>query len=354
MPSRNLRIALIFGGVSPEHDISISSAAQVANGLCELSETRPIAVQPIYITRDGLWVWGPFDPVTPPDSKLLLEAGRWDVEPDIYHTETLNFAAALSRLSAERTDVALMILHGTMGEDGRIQGALDLAGIKYAGSGAAASALALDKARCLAVLNSARLPIAPSVLIQDGQASPDNIQKAVGYPCVVKPSAGGSSVGVSIVRKREELAEALAHAYEIDHDVVVEQYVPGREFTCGLLERDGELIALPIIEIVPPPGRFFDLEAKYTPGMTREICPAPIPEDLSRTIQTLARAAHLTLGCRGFSRVDFIADPAQPTIIELNTIPGMTATSLLPQAAAAIGIDFPDLIGLMLDSARHD
>lgn len=348
------RIALIFGGVSPEHDISIMSASQVADGLRELAKTRPISVQPIYITRDGEWVWGPFDPTVLPDCEFIKSARRWDVEPEIYHAETLDFARALARLSDEHIDIALMILHGTMGEDGRIQGALDLTGIKYAGSGAAASALALDKARCLAVLNSARLPIAPSVLVQDGQASPDNIEKAVGFPCVVKPSAGGSSVGVTIVRKREELAEAMACAYEIDHDVVVEQYVPGREFTCGLLERDGELIALPIIEIVPPPGRFFDLEAKYTPGMTREICPAPIPDELSRTIQTLARAAHLTVGCRGFSRVDFIADPSRPTIIEINTIPGMTATSLLPQAAAALGIDFPGLIGLMLDSARHD
>lgn len=350
----NLRIALIFGGVSPEHDISISSASQVAGGLRELAKARSLAVQPIYITRDGLWVWGPFDPAAPPDSKLLLEAGRWDVEPELYRSETLDFAAALGRLAREKTDVALMILHGTMGEDGRIQGALDLAGIKYAGSGAAASALALDKARALAVLNSARLPIAPSVLAQDGPASPDNIEHAVGFPCVVKPSAGGSSVGVTIVRRREELAEALARAREVDRDVIVEQYVPGREFTCGLVERDGELIALPVIEIVPPPGRFFDLEAKYTPGMTREICPAPIPDELARSLQTLARAAHLTLGCRGFSRVDFIADPARPTIIEVNTIPGMTATSLLPQAAAAVGIDFPTLIGLMLDSARHD
>ncbi|MEN6626221.1 MAG: D-alanine--D-alanine ligase family protein [Candidatus Sumerlaeia bacterium] len=349
-----IRIALIFGGVSPEHDISISSASQVAEGLRELAKTRPLVVRAIYITRDGDWVWGPFDESVLPDCEFIKSARRWDVEPQIYKAETLDFAQSLARLSERKVDVALMILHGTMGEDGRIQGALDLAGIKYAGSGAAASALALDKARCLAVLNSARLPIAPSVLVQDGQASAENIEKTVGFPCVVKPSAGGSSVGVTIVQKREELAEALARACEIDRDVVVEQYVPGREFTCGLLERDGELIALPVIEIVPPPGRFFDLEAKYTPGMTQEICPAPIPDELARSLQTLARAAHLTLGCRGFSRVDFIADPSKPTIIEINTIPGMTATSLLPQAAKAIGIDFPSLIGLMLDSARHD
>ncbi len=345
------RIALIFGGVSPEHEISISSASQVADGLRRLGATSPLAVQPIYITREGRWVWGAADP----DAAALREAPRWDVEPEHYGSSEHDFPAALARLAAEAPDAALLVLHGMMGEDGRIQGALDLAKIPYTGSGAAASALALDKARTQAILNAAGLPIAPSALAH-ADRPPDlaAIERAVGIPCVVKPTTGGSSVGISIVRERDALAEALAIAFEVNEQVLIERFIPGRELTCGLLERERELIALPVTEIIPPEGRYFDYETKYTPGMTRELTPAPIDEETTRTIQTLARAAHMTLGCRGFSRVDFILGAQRPVIIEINTIPGMTATSLLPQAAAAIGIEFSELLELMLDSARHD
>jgi D-alanine-D-alanine ligase len=174
---------------------------------------------------------------------------------------------------------------------------------------------------------------------------------------VIKPSRGGSSVGISIVSKEEELLPALERALEIDDELMAERFIKGREFTCGLLEREGELIALPVTEIIPPEGRFFDYEAKYAAGVSREVTPAQIPPALAVKIQTLARAAHRALGCRGFSRVDLMADVEAgtgPFILEVNTIPGMTATSLLPQAAAAQGIAFPELLSLMLASARHD
>jgi D-alanine-D-alanine ligase len=159
---------------------------------------------------------------------------------------------------------------------------------------------------------------------------------------------------MSVVRAADELRPAVEAALAVEETVMAERYVRGREFTCGLLERDGQLIALPVTEIIPPEGRYFDFEAKYQPGVSREVTPADIAPALATQIQTLARAAHLAAGCRGFSRVDFIADPDPPVVLEVNTIPGMTATSLLPQAAAAIGIDFPSLLELMLAGARHD
>ena len=354
MDKHPMRVALVFGGVSPEHEVSISSAAQVAAGLVKLAERRPIAVMPVYINREGLWGWRRW-PAEAPIEAEILDAARWDTDPERTGAEEFPFHRALARLVDQQTDVAMLILHGTMGEDGRIQGALDLAGIAYTGSGAPASALALDKARSQAVLNASRLPIAPSACVRPGDAeSAGMLIETLGLPCVVKPSLGGSSVGVTIVREPEALAGALERAHEVSDDVLVERFITGREFTCGLIEVEGELIALPVTEIIPPEGRYFDYEAKYTPGMTREVTPAAIPAELARAIQSLARAAHLAIGCRGFSRVDFIADPAPPTIIEINTIPGMTATSLLPQAAAAVGIDFPALLGRMLDAARHD
>jgi D-alanine-D-alanine ligase len=182
----------------------------------------------------------------------------------------------------------------------------------------------------------------------------ERIFDLVGLPCVIKPVRGGSSIGISIVNKKEELLPALEVAFEIDDEALAERYVKGRELTCGLLERDGELLSLPVTEIMPPAGRFFDYEAKYAPGMSREVTPAEISPALAVKIQALARGAFRACGCRGFARVDFIADPGEPVILEINTIPGMTATSLLPQAAAASGISFPELIGLMLASARHD
>jgi D-alanine-D-alanine ligase len=349
------RVALVFGGATPEHEISISSAAQVAGALGELARRQPLAVQPIYINREGQWIWGPFDEARPPASERIAQAERWDVEPEKHGaTAPVDFVAALARLSDERIDTAMLILHGKQGEDGRIQAALDLAGIPYTGSGMAASALALDKGRCQAVLAAASLPIAPSVVVRGpGLEGLERVEPLVGFPCVVKPIQGGSSVGISIVLGAESLRPALARAFEIDEEALVEKHVTGRELTCGVVERDGRLELLPVTEIIPPEGRWFDYEAKYTPGMTREVTPAEIPGRLATTIQNLARAAHLAIGCRGFSRVDFIADPEPPIIIEVNTIPGMTGTSLLPQAAAAAGIDFPMLLDLILASARY-
>lgn len=361
-PDLPRRVALIFGGVSPEHEISVFSAAKVADGLGELANHRPLAIQAIYINCEGQWVWArPKDGALPTEA-FILQAAQWELDPSRFDSEMLSFPQGLARLAAEGHEVAMLIMHGTAGEDGRLQGALDLAGIPYTGSGAAASALALDKPRCQAVLMAAGLPIAPSTSIRgNAMGGAERILKLLGLPCVIKPARGGSSVGITIVQEQpsaratlQTLVEALESALQIDHEVMAEKFITGRELTCGLIECDGELVTLPITEIIPPEGRFFDYDAKYESGVSREITPADIAPGLKVKIQMQARAAHIALGCRGFSRVDFIADPGDPVILEINTIPGLTATSLLPQAAAESGLDFPHVLAQMIASAQHD
>ena len=352
-PSR--RIALVFGGVSPEHEVSILSTSKVAEGLMSLNEKTAIQVQPIYIDRDGQWIWKRVGEGVLPGEADILEAPQWELDPERWGATIDSCGQALVRLGDERFDVAMLILHGPGGEDGRIQGAMDLIGIPYTGSGVAASSLALDKPRCQAVFRASGLSIPTSVSISGGgMGGAERIIELVGLPCIIKPATGGSSVGMSIVREASELRPALemALAVEANATIMAERFIAGREFTCGLLERDGELLALPITEVLPPEGRFFDYEAKYQPGISREVTPAEIAPGMAVRMQTLARRAHEACGCRGFSRVDMIADGEEILILEINTLPGMTATSLLPQGAAAAGIDFPTLLGHMLESAR--
>lgn len=358
MSEANMTVALLFGGVSPEHEISILSAGQVAESLVRLSATRPLRVEPVYVNVEGQWVFPTLDEGAALNDAFIAGARDWELPARDVEAEVLSFENGLARLKALAVDIVFIAMHGAYGEDGRLQGALDLAGLAYTGSGAAASALALDKSRCQAVLNAAGLPVAPSALVRrdQGLEGIERLEQVVELPCVVKPSRGGSSVGVTIVRDVARLRDAVSLAIQVDDEVLVERFVAGREFTCGLIECGGDLIALPVTEIIPPEGRFFDYDAKYT-GVTREVTPARVPPRFAIELQTLARAAHRALGCRGMSRVDFIGDPDGPgrtVVLEINTIPGMTAMSLLPQAARAHGIELPELLGVLLDSARHD
>lgn len=351
-----LRVALVFGGVSPEHEISILSASKVVAGLADLRMRRPLRVQAIYINRDGQWLWLDPESAAIPEEAHLAAAENWEQAPAHYPFRALNFPQSLERLRQWPAGVVMPIMHGPGGEDGRLQAALDLAELPYTGSGCAASALALDKPRAQAVLNAAGLPVPLSTAVRAGtrMEGRERVLAVVGLPCVVKPASGGSSVGITLVRCAQDLAGALHTAFQVDEDVMVERFVEGRELTCGVVERHGEPRPCAVTEIIPPEGRFFDYDAKYQVGVSRELTPARIEPALASRIQTLALAAHRCLGCRGFSRVDFIAGEHGPVILEVNTIPGMTATSLLPQGAAEIGIGFSGLLELMLDAARYD
>ncbi len=237
-------------------------------------------------------------------------------------------------------DVAFIALHGRLGEDGTIQNILEGLQIPYAGSGVEASKLAINKIKTQSVLRKKGVPVAEHVaLTEDQPINPDEVIRRLGLPVVVKPACEGSSIGVKIVKEKENLEVAIDDAFRYGKEVLIERFIPGREVTVGILDR----FALPVIEILPQ-GQFFDFTSKYQKGMTNYVVPAQFPLDLMERIQHIAMTAHEALGCRHFSRVDLIVDGQGIIyVLELNTIPGFTSMSLLPKAALAVGIDFMQL-----------
>ena len=277
--------------------------------------------------------------------EALVEAG--------FEVEDIDPASKedLSRLLSGSFDVAFICLHGKLGEDGSMQGFLEVAGIPYTGSGVCASAIAMDKAKSKPFYKSAGLNVPSSAYLEKGsEVDIDALIEKVGLPCVVKPVTEGSALGVNIVKKREDLSSVIEKTFEIDTAILVETYIAGTEVTVAVLGTD-DPVALPIIEIVPS-NEFYDFESKYAPGGSKHICPAPLSEQLSEKIKQAAVGAHLVLGCKGVSRTDMIVtEDDVPYILETNTIPGMTKTSLLPDAAAAAGMSFPELCTKLVEYA---
>lgn len=251
-------------------------------------------------------------------------------------------------------DVAFIALHGKYGEDGTVQGLLELAGIPYTGSGVLASALAMDKIMAKKALEYAGVPVVPGVNIESRaelkeRNIPTEVERELRYPVIVKPNRQGSTIGMNKVDSAEGLAAALETAFNYDSQVMVEKFVSGTEVTASVLGND-ELEVLPLIEIVPL-GGFYDYEAKYKPGRTKEIVPARVSEEVAEEARRLAVDSHKALGCRGMSRTDMIVSGVLTYVLELNTIPGMTRTSLLPTAAEAAGISFPELLDKLIGFA---
>ena len=242
---------------------------------------------------------------------------------------------------AKDFDVAFLVLHGPGGEDGRIQGFLDALGRPYQGSGVLGSALAMDKSLSKLLYQNSALPVPRSIEWRKGEPVP----QLEFFPVVVKPVSQGSSVGMSLVSDQEALEEALFLAGRYEERVLIEEYLEGRELTVGILDEE----ALPVVEIIPGEGhRFFDYEAKYTPGATEEICPARVPKEIFAKAQEYALRAHRALRLRHYSRTDFIWAGEEVYVLETNTIPGMTETSLLPLAAKVAGYSFEDLVEKLL------
>lgn len=244
------------------------------------------------------------------------------------------------QLAQEKIEVAFIALHGRFGEDGSVQGLLELMGIPYTGSGVLASALAINKVFSKVVFRSAGLTVAPYQVLNRG----DKIPAAFTLPAVVKPSQEGSSVGVSIVKDPAFMEAAIVEAFRYDSQILVERFIDGREVQVGIL--DGK--AMGAIEIVPK-GEFYDFEAKYTPGMAEHILPARLPAAIYADVLKAGELAHTSLGCDGYSRVDFLVTEAgECYILEVNTLPGMTDLSLLPEIARGSGIEFPELLERIL------
>lgn len=253
------------------------------------------------------------------------------------------------QLKTAGIEVAFIALHGRFGEDGRVQGLLEMLQIPYTGSGVLASSLAIDKVVTKQLLRYHELPTPEFDFMRPGDASEDLLKRCRHLPLVVKPSREGSTIGISIVHSREALRHGIDTAAALDGTVLVEDFIAGSELTVSVL--DGQ--ALPIIQIVPRSG-FYDYHAKYTAGQTEYLLPAPIDMVSTQRIQQAAVDACRVLGCRGAARVDFMLREREFYCIEVNTIPGMTETSLLPKAAAEAGIDFPRLVELILLDAGLD
>ncbi len=292
----NKKIGVLLGGLSSERDVSLASGNAI---LAALKEKGYPAV--------------------------AIDVGK-DIAEKIHE---------------QRIDAAFIALHGKFGEDGAIQGMLEVMGIPYTGSGILASALGMNKTVSKQVFRSRGLHVGPYEIVYAGDRDKvDAIVDQIKYPVVIKPHAEGSSVGVSLVFKKEEVAPAVELAFKYGGEILIEKFIKGKEVQVGIL---GER-ALGAIEIVPKRA-FYDYAAKYEKGMSDHFYPARIAADVYRTTLEAGLAAHKALGCRGYSRVDFIIDDSgTPYILEVNTLPGMTATSLLPEIAKGAGISFPDLV----------
>jgi len=326
-----LRITVLLGGVSAERDVSLSSGLRIAVALREIGH-EVTCLDP----ADGV--------LSRETEAQLLASGVGSAPPSLEALEGMAARSLSPRLGTlhEITDAdcVFLALHGGQGEDGTVQALLDMTGVPYTGSGHLASALAMDKHLTKVVLRAAGVSTANWMMAPADLAQLDaaEVERQLSWPVVVKPSKQGSTVGLSIVREAAELAPAVREAFRYDDEVMIEQFVPGRELTVGIL--GGEV--LPTIEIQPV-KELYDYECKYTPGMAREFV-AELPAELEARLGDQAVRAFEALKLRGYARIDFRLDPeGQPWCLEANTLPGMTPTSLIPQAAAAAGIGFPAL-----------
>ncbi len=333
-----MRVTVLTGGTSAERDVALASAVQVIGAL--RSRGHDVAVVD---TARG------FIPRT--DEPALLSGGVGTEPPSNEQLQSLERGLLLSGLGnlavVRDADVLFLALHGGRGEDGTIQTLLEMVGVPYTGSGRLGSAMAMDKDISKRLFRSAGVPTADWVM---APAARSRVERDYGWPVVVKPSKQGSTVGLTVVKTAQEYEPAVALARQYDDEVMIERFVPGRELTVGVL--DGKTLA--VGEIIPR-HEIFDYECKYTPGMSQEIFPADLPEALSAECGRLSLLAHEALKLGGYSRVDFRLTPAGELFcLEVNTLPGMTATSLLPQSAQAIGIGFPQLCERICQTARRE
>lgn len=341
-----MKIVVLAGGTSTERDVSLSSGSKIYYAL--KAKGHHAVLLDVYLGLDSE------KPVT---EELFEENIDWakdiraisESHPDLSRLKEQRKDGGKSMFGpnvlalCEMADIVFLGLHGANGEDGRIQAAFDLMGIPYTGTGYLSSAVAMDKDLSKQLFRQAGIPTPAGITLKNGmQADPASVP----YPCMVKTICGGSSVGTYRVERPEELPDVLADAYAFGEDVIVEQFITGREFSVGVI--DGK--ALPVIEIAPLQG-YYDYKNKYQPGSTIETCPADLSADLTAQLQQYAERVFETLKLSSYARIDFMMDTADQSFycLEANTLPGMTPTSLLPQEAAAVGMSFEDLCEKLIE-----
>jgi D-alanine-D-alanine ligase len=254
-----------------------------------------------------------------------------------------------------KPDVVFPVLHGPPGEDGTVQGFLEILGIPYVGSDVHASANAMDKVISKQIFLRAGLPLIDDLVLLKSDGIAEGVKQVInhlGEYVVIKPARQGSALGVHIIDNGNQLHGALEDAFEFDDQVLAEQRIDGKEITCGVLERNGSVEAFPVIEVVTPADSWYDYEHRYTKGFSEHVMPAELPDAQTRRIQQIAIAAHQSLGCRDLSRADFIVSgDAEEYLLEVNSLPGMTPTSLYPDGASGVGLSFEDLVVVLVGNA---
>jgi D-alanine-D-alanine ligase len=356
---RKIRVGLIFGGRSGEHEVSLASATSVMKAI----DISKYEIVPIGISREGKWLVGRDPLKTLKESSLNSDTipATLSVDPETKGILKLDHQK-LSAAPVDPVDVIFPLLHGTYGEDGTVQGLLELADIPYIGAGVLASAVGMDKELMKRIFHDHRLPIVDFLVIKrkDFEKNPeeicDQIEECIGYPCFVKPANSGSSVGISKAKNLNDLRVALELAARYDRKLILEKAIHCREIECSVLGNDDPIVSVPG-EVIPQ-GEFYDYTCKYTDGMMKFIIPAPLPLDTTKEIQRIAIQAYLAIDCSGMARVDFFVEKDTEKIYlnEINTIPGFTEMSAYPKLWAASGIDYPELIDRLIQLAieRHE
>ncbi|HID92578.1 MAG TPA: D-alanine--D-alanine ligase [bacterium (Candidatus Stahlbacteria)] len=339
-----LRLGIIFGGRSAEYEISLLSAL----GIMEAIDKDKYEIIPIGITKEGKWLI-PADPIK------AIKAGKLEGEPIAILGETSGSILRLNTGKVERLDVVMPVLHGPYGEDGTVQGLLELIGVPYVGSGVCASSLGMDKVLMKKLLRSDGLPVVEYMQVKkrDWKDNREEVVKTIenrlGYPCFTKPARLGSSVGISKIHSHDELYAGVELAFKYDNKILVEKGIDGRELECSVLGNDNP-IASCIGEVIPS-REFYSYKAKYVDGKSKRIIPADIDEKQTKYIQSLAIRAFIAIDCKGMARVDFFMIPDQVYVNEINTIPGFTPISMYPKLWEASGISYSELIDRLIELA---
>lgn len=326
-----MNIILLVGGTSPEREVSKSSCKSIYEALLKLGHTVK-CIDPAYGKNQPLNIDDFFS------------------ETNFSQISDENYISAFNLPEFENADLIFIGLHGKHGEDGLVQSIIELKNIKYTGSGILASSLSMDKEMSKILFQHYKVPTPKWVSVESTQISEDlinNIKLELKFPCIIKPNDQGSTVGLTVCKYEKDIQDAVKLALKFSKKALIEEYIPGHEVTVGILEQQ----VLPVLEIKPKHG-LYDYECKYTSGMSEYIVPAQFPDEIYNQIQKISLVAFNALGCEGYGRLDFRVTPeGKIYCLEMNTLPGMTSTSLVPKMAKAIGLTFEDLISRIINLA---
>ena len=353
-----LRVAILFGGRSAEHEVSLVSAASVIAAL----DKSKYEILPVGIAPDGKWVSSPDAIDLLKEGRRMAGSGEASLLPDPRHRRLVALDARGGTPQSPEIDVVFPVLHGTFGEDGTVQGLLELANIPYVGSGVLGSAVAMDKVVAKELCKQAKIPVTPFIWFlsnsyrREGRSIVSSVEKRLRYPCFVKPANMGSSVGISKAHDRKELTKAIEFALEYDRKILIERSVEkSREIEVSVLGNDDPVASIPG-EIVSS-NEFYDYDAKYVDGKSESVIPAKLPKSVTRRVQELAVKSFRVTECSGMARVDFLLSKRTRAVYfnEINSIPGFTSISMYPKLWEASGLSYPELLDRLIQLAleRH-